>query len=98
MRKLAQEQSRLTAIDQHQFREREVWRQPNLVRFLPTADFIEETRQTMNIAAQVCFRFAWSQQRAVLLRQIQTVTAAQNFSAHLISVPFQLRSDKSLRK
>src|SRR6266542_4372162 len=98
MRKLAYEQSRFTAINQHQFRQREVRREPNLVRFLPATDFIEKARQMMSIATKIGFRFAWSKQGAVLFRQFQTVHRTQSLSAHLISVPFPRPSDKSLRK
>src|SRR6516225_5318510 len=48
MREMAQQQPRLAAVDEHQFRQREVWREPNFMRFLPAANFIQETRQTMN--------------------------------------------------
>src|SRR5213596_150722 len=61
MRKLAYEQSRFTAINQHQFRQREVRREPNLVRFLPATDFIEKAGEKMNIAPKVCLRFGRSQ-------------------------------------
>jgi hypothetical protein len=44
MGKLTQEQSRFAAINQHQFREREVRRQANVVRLLPASDFIEKAR------------------------------------------------------
>ena len=98
MRKLAYEQSRFTAINQHQFRQREVRREPNLVRFLPATDFIEKARQTMSIALEVGFHFAWSQQRAVLFGQTEGIHRTQSLSAHLISVPFPRPSDKSLRK
>src|SRR5207237_8917955 len=98
MRKRAQEQPRFTAIDQHQFREREMRRQPNLMRFLPTADFVEETRQTMHIAEKICFRFARSQQRAELFRETQTVNRPQHLSPHLIWVPSPPGIDKSVRK
>jgi len=73
MRKLAQERSGLTAVDEHQFREREVRRQSNIVSFLPAMDFVEKTRQTMDFPVEIVFRFAWSQQRAVLFWQIQAV-------------------------
>src|SRR5438093_4377836 len=53
MRKLVPEQPRLTAINEHQFREREVRCQSNVVRLLPTADFIEKARDSMNIAAEI---------------------------------------------
>ena len=98
MRKLAYEQSRFTAINQHQFRQRKVRREPNLVRFLPATDFIEKARQTMSIALEVGFHFAWSQQRAVLFGQTEGIHRTQSLSAHLISVPFPRPSDKSLRK
>src|SRR5437868_7214310 len=61
MGELAQEQSRFTAINEHQFRQREVWREPNLVRFLPAADFIEKAGEMMNLAPEVCLRFGRSQ-------------------------------------
>src|SRR4030095_14592298 len=54
MRKLAQEQRCLTAIHQHQFGERKMRRQSRLLRFLPTANFIKETRQTMHVAGNIC--------------------------------------------
>src|SRR5215475_4283575 len=61
MRELAQEQSRLATVDEHQFCERKVPREPNFMRFLPAANFIEETRQTMNSAVITSFGFARSQ-------------------------------------
>src|SRR6266480_7265851 len=95
MRKLTQKQPRLTAINKHQFREREVRRQPNLVRVLPTADFIEKPRESMNIALKICLRFARPQQPAVLLRQIKTVNRVQQLSVHSLSAPLPLSIDKS---
>jgi hypothetical protein len=44
MRELAQEKPRFSAVDQHQFRQREVWREPNFMRLLPAPNFIKETR------------------------------------------------------
>ena len=82
MRKRAQEQPRFTAIDQHQFREREMRRQPNLMRFLPTADFIKETWQVVRSPGRVAFGFAWSQQCAVFPRQIQAVNWAKFLDTH----------------
>jgi len=43
------------------------------VSFLPAMDFVEKTRQTMDFPVEIVFRFAWSQQRAVLFWQIQAV-------------------------
>src|SRR4051794_36145355 len=62
MGKLAQQQRRLTTIHQHQFGERKMSRQPRLLRLLPAADFVKETRQTMNVARNICFRFSRPQQ------------------------------------
>src|SRR6476620_4541402 len=98
VRKLTQEQRRLTTIHQHQFCERKVRRQSRLLRFLPAANFIKETRQTMNIAENICFRFGRSQQRAVLLAEVQTVNRVQRLSAHLLSIRRLTGSDKSVRK
>ena len=98
MRKLRQEQRRLTTVHQHQFRERKVRRQPCLLCFLPTANFIKETRQTMNIAENICFRFGRSQQRAVLLAEAQTIDRTQRLSSHLLSIRRLTGSDKSVRK
>src|ERR1043166_1096247 len=61
MRELAQKQPRFSTVDEHQFREREVWRQPDFMCFLPTANFIEETRQTMNGTVKISFGFGRSQ-------------------------------------
>ena len=82
MGKLTQEQSRFAAINQHQFREREVRRQANLVRFLPAANFIEETRQTMNGAISTCFAFARSQvTRGTLQPDANRQSAAESQSS-----------------
>src|SRR6266481_2545934 len=69
MRELAQEEPRLATVDEHQFREREVRRQPNFMRFLPAANFIEETREMMNSAVGASLAFARSQQCAILFSQ-----------------------------
>src|SRR5215475_9964633 len=61
MREVAQEQSRLATVDEHQFREREVRRELNFMRFLPAANFIEETRQAMSSAVTTSFAFIRSQ-------------------------------------
>src|SRR6476620_4328223 len=98
MRKLAQEQPRLATVYEHQFRKREVRRQPNFMRFLPAANFIEETRQTMNSAVGTSFAFARSQQRAILFSQTQTVNRPQKLSPHLISASFAAATDKWPRK
>ena len=58
MRKLDQEQSRLTTINEHQLRKREVGREPNIMRVLPAADFIEEPRESMDVALEICLAFA----------------------------------------
>src|SRR6266481_6513052 len=94
MRELAQEEPRLATVDEHQFREREVRRQPNFMRFLPAADFIEETRQTMNSAVNTRLAFARSQQRAILFSQTQTVNWPQKLRPHLISASFAAAPDK----
>src|SRR6516225_45004 len=98
MRKLAQEQSPLTAINKHQFSEREMRRKSNRVRFLPAADFIEEPRESMNIALEICLRFTRPQEHAVLLRQIKTVNRLQQLSVHPLSAPPQRSIDKSSQK
>src|SRR4029077_1267347 len=82
MRDRAEEEPPIATVDEHQFREREVRRQPNFMRFLPAANFIEETRQTMNSAANTRFDFARSQQRAILFSQTQTVNRPQKLSPH----------------
>jgi hypothetical protein len=50
MGKLAQQQPRFTAIDEHQFGKREVRRQAKFLRFLPAVNFIKETWQPMDVA------------------------------------------------
>ncbi len=50
MGKLAQQRPRFTAIDQHQFGEREVRRQAKFLRFRPAANFVKETWQPMDVA------------------------------------------------
>jgi hypothetical protein len=77
MGKLVEEQPRLTAINEHQFREREMGGEPNVACLLPTADFIEKPRESMNFALEICLGFAGPQQYAILLRQIETVNRVQ---------------------
>src|SRR5438045_7567283 len=87
MGKLTQQQPRLTAINEHQFREREMRREPDVVRLLPTADFIEKPRESMNIALEICLGFVGPQQHAVIVGQIKTVNRVQQLSVHSVSVP-----------
>jgi hypothetical protein len=77
MGKFAQEQFCFSTIDCHQFREFEVRREPDLMRFLPTGNFIKKTRQMVNISMRVAFGFAWPQERAMLRRQLQTINCAK---------------------
>src|SRR5215211_3138924 len=98
MRELAQEEPGLATVDEHQFREREVRRQPNFMRLLPAANFIEEARQTMNSAVSTSLAFARSQQRAILFRQTQTVNRPQKLSPHLNPGSFVPATDKWFRK
>src|SRR5215469_9622787 len=98
MRKLAQKPSRLTAINEHEFRKREVRRHANLVRLLPTADFIKKTREPVNIGLEICLRFTRPQEHTVILRQIKTVNRVQQLSLHPLSTPLPRPIDKSPRK
>src|SRR5262249_19111967 len=98
MRKLIQKQPRLTAINEHQFREREMQSKSDLVRLLPAADFIEKPRESVNIALEICFHFARPQKPAVLLRQIKTVNRMQHISVHSASAPLPRPIDKSPRR
>ena len=82
MRELAEQQFGFPAIDEHQFRKREVRRQADRVRVLPTADFIKETWQVVRSPGRVAFGFAWSQQCAVFPRQIQAVNWAKFLDTH----------------
>jgi hypothetical protein len=82
MGEFVQEQLCFATIDCHQFREFEVWREPNFMRLLPTGDFIKETRQMVNIPIRVIFGFTWPQQRAMLRWQLQTVNCAKYPGPH----------------
>jgi len=77
MRKLAQEQFRLTAIDEHQFRECEVRRKGESPALAASCRFHKKTVADDEHCLEHLTPLRLAQQRAVLVGQIQTINRAQ---------------------